>query len=133
MNFLCLGIFLLSMQAKPMQKGVNFLNGQWSSPKFTSTDAMQSVNLLRHSATDYLALTFCWYQWNITSTSIYAKPGVSPTDTEISFITQYAHTHGAKVMVCFLFFIAYCFLLIVRVRLMLIVFFISVVWKLLCS
>jgi hypothetical protein len=82
-----------------MQKGVNFLNGQWSAPKFTSTDAMKSFNLLKKSGTNYLALTFCWFQWNISTTTIYPRLGISPTDTELAFITQYAHAHSAKVMV----------------------------------
>jgi hypothetical protein len=90
-------LFVTELHGK--QKGVNFLNGQWSRPKLTSQNAILSFEMLQNSGSDYLALTFCWFQWNISSTTIYPRVGISPTEGELQYITKLAHSHGTKVMI----------------------------------
>lgn len=78
----------LSFNTTEKQRGVNFLNGQWSPPKFDSQEAHESFFLVGKSGAEFLALTFAWYQWNIFSTKIYERPGVTPTDTQLAGIVN---------------------------------------------
>jgi hypothetical protein len=75
--------------------------GQWSPPKFNSTDAAASLALLQTSTgTSYIALTTCWFQHTVDVPGpIYPRAGISPLPDEIMAITQLAHSKGISVMI----------------------------------
>lgn len=64
-------------------------------------------NRIRNSGSDYIALTFCWYQWDITSTTIYPRLDISPTDEELRYIISLAHTQKG---ICNRFFTMRCYM-----------------------
>jgi len=82
------------------QNGMNFLDDEWSPYTYDTPQSLQELTALRASTNaDWICLTFCWYQWNISSTDIYPRAGISANDSAITDIVQIAHSMGIKVMV----------------------------------
>jgi len=93
-------LFSLATIAHGRQNGLNFLDDEWSPYPYNSPQAAQELAALRSQTNaNWICLTFCWYQWNLTSTDIYAKPGVSANDSAITTIVNHAHSMGVKVMI----------------------------------
>ena len=78
--------------------GFNFLNGQWSGPKYNSQDAEDMVSsIINQTGANWIQFTFCWYQPTIESTGpIAPKTGTSPTDDELQSIFSFSQSNNLK-------------------------------------
>jgi Glycoside Hydrolase Family 113 len=79
--------------------GANFLSGQWSHPTYNSSLANRSLSDLRSSTSaNWIALTYCHFQWSVESTGpIYARES-TPTKEELAAIVLRAREKDMKVL-----------------------------------
>ena len=78
--------------------GVNFLNGQWSTPKFDSATGLASMDeAVSQVGAPFVTFSFAWFQDNITTTQIYRKD-VSPTDDALRTAVRHAQAGGKRVL-----------------------------------
>ena len=95
-------LLLVKIDANQMmaakRNGINFLNGQWSSPKFDSSEAMTSLQQLQNgTGSNWIALTYCSFQWSVDSSGpIYSKPS-TPTPQQLKSIVAEARSRSMKV------------------------------------
>jgi hypothetical protein len=91
--------FLAScVRAKVMVGGFNFLDSEWSSVRYDDPAAQQSLQMIADAKGNYVALTFCWFQWDVdTPGPIYADSS-TPTDAQLKSIIDFAHKNGVSVL-----------------------------------
>jgi hypothetical protein len=96
--FCTLLFFLFVVSAADHRNGINFLNGQWSSPKYNSAEAAASLTSIQNQTNaNWLALTYCSFQWSVDSSGpIYAKPS-TPTSIQLSAIVNESKSRKLKI------------------------------------
>lgn len=52
-------------QSRQMISGLNFLNSEWSHVRYDDPLALQSLQAIANAKGNYVALTFCWFQWDV--------------------------------------------------------------------
>ena len=76
------GYFVLS--------GFNFSNGEWSGPKYNTTDATNEIgDMNAQTSNNCVQLTFAWYQNTINDTLIYKNSTLTPSDDRLIYISNF--------------------------------------------
>ena len=95
---MCIWFFILTLlhffnvKGQFVFHGINFLNGEWSVPKYDTTDAKNEiVNIYKQTGNNCIQLTFGWYQKTINDTLIYKNDTSTPTDSELLSIANYTN------------------------------------------
>lgn len=79
--------------------GLNYLNGQWSAPKYDSDDAAASLRALQtQTGANWVALTYCWFQPTVDTPGPVAAGASSPTAEQLGAIVAQAHKLGVRVL-----------------------------------
>ncbi|HNX91526.1 MAG TPA: hypothetical protein PKG81_06705, partial [Candidatus Omnitrophota bacterium] len=77
------------------QKGMAYCT--WSAEGYATADSFESLNMLKKTGTNWVAVLVTWYQQDCLSQEI--KPlGISPSDDSIVKAIRKAHEMGYKVM-----------------------------------
>lgn len=87
--------------AAPRLLGFNFLNGQWSSPKYDSASALSSLSALSNgTSSTAVSLSFAWFQRSVdTPGPLYRRAGVTPTDAQLGAAVSRARALGLRAVV----------------------------------
>mmetsp|Transcript_14313 Transcript_14313/g.33433 ORF Transcript_14313/g.33433 Transcript_14313/m.33433 type:complete len:350 (-) Transcript_14313:119-1168(-) len=81
------------------QNGINFLSGQWSPAPYDSPEAETSLTILRNTTeTNYLSLSFAWFQPSVDVPGPIYRGPKTPTDQAIRTVVARARSLGMKAM-----------------------------------